>query len=134
TLQLEPVGEQRSPAGAAELQQCLVQVLRALQDLHRGGWAHCDVRWPNIVFVRGASNDVAAHGAAAAGPASAADAPAVARPRAGGESAHWMLIDLENAQAATPELKRKDVEDLRMLLDDCRAPMSATAAASLASA
>ena len=78
TLLLQPLGRHRPPRSAAKLKHCLEQVLRALLDLHSGGWAHGDVRWPNIVFVSTANCTCDDAAGAAAPVAVAAAAPTAA--------------------------------------------------------
>jgi hypothetical protein len=45
-----PVGDPRQPVGAEEVRGAIRDVLRALSALHRAGFVHRDVRWPNVVF------------------------------------------------------------------------------------
>jgi len=50
-LHLEPVGLQRLPRRAAELLQALRDVFEALASMHACGFAHRDVRWPNVIVL-----------------------------------------------------------------------------------
>ena len=52
-FRLTPVGLQRMPADDVELLEALGCVLVALEGVHRRGYAFVDVRWMNIVLVRG---------------------------------------------------------------------------------
>ena len=47
-----PFGVQRKPT-PAELPRAAFCLLTAVADLHRLGWAHCDIRWPNIIHFQG---------------------------------------------------------------------------------
>ena len=48
-VHMTPVGIQRPPNTKQEVQHLLCDVLRALVILHKLGYVHCDVRWPNII-------------------------------------------------------------------------------------
>ena len=50
-LHLRPVGQARRPRTPAELRAALEAVLQALRSMHRRGFVHRDVRWPNIVIL-----------------------------------------------------------------------------------
>ena len=50
-LQLVPVGHPRLPKNRSEMAKVIITVLEVLVALHALGWCHCDLRWPNIVFV-----------------------------------------------------------------------------------
>lgn len=44
-----PVGYNIEPSNERELRDAMRCVLLGLQELHGLGWAHCDVRWPNVL-------------------------------------------------------------------------------------
>jgi hypothetical protein len=54
TFQLEPYGVRRQPNSIEELRRALRHVLKCIRDLHEAGYAHCDIRWPNIIKSGGA--------------------------------------------------------------------------------
>ena len=50
-LTLKPCGIEHVPSSLKELVSAIRCVLLALQGVHRLGYAHCDIRWPNVLFV-----------------------------------------------------------------------------------
>jgi serine/threonine protein kinase len=50
-LKLKPCGLQIVPDSLNLLLSALRSVLRALEGIHKLGYAHRDVRWPNILYV-----------------------------------------------------------------------------------
>jgi hypothetical protein len=50
-LKLKPCGLQIVPSSLNLLRSALRSVLLALEGIHKLGYAHCDVRWPNILYV-----------------------------------------------------------------------------------
>ena len=50
-LYLAPLGQQRSPRNHAEMANVIVVILHVLIRLHQIDFCHCDLRWPNVVFV-----------------------------------------------------------------------------------
>lgn len=50
SIVMQPVCTERLPLTLAELQSALVSVLSALAGLHRAGYVHRDVRWPNVLI------------------------------------------------------------------------------------
>ena len=52
TLTLIPVGRMRDPINRGEMAQVIITVLQVLEQLHLHGWCHCDLRWPNIIFLK----------------------------------------------------------------------------------
>jgi hypothetical protein len=52
-IRLQPVGDSRCPKTIDELRSALRCVYRFMRQLHDAGFMHCDIRWPNIVWVWG---------------------------------------------------------------------------------
>ena len=52
-LILTPVGVTRIPKTESELGHAISCICQALYGLHENGWAHNDIRWPNIVSYHG---------------------------------------------------------------------------------
>ncbi len=50
TVNLRPCGVTRRPRSDSEALTALQQLAITLADIHRAGWVHCDVRWPNVVL------------------------------------------------------------------------------------
>jgi serine/threonine protein kinase len=48
-LQLYPIGWSKKPTDVDQGKQCVSRILVALQSMHKCGFCHRDVRWPNIV-------------------------------------------------------------------------------------
>ena len=48
-IRLVPVGVERKPASAKELITAIKHICECLFGLHKLGYYHCDVRWPNII-------------------------------------------------------------------------------------
>eukprot|EP00727_Mastigamoeba_balamuthi_P004122 m51a1_g13707 hypothetical protein (462) ;mRNA; r:80035-81957 len=52
-ISVAPVGERVLPSSEPELKGVMRQVLNALRCIHAVGYAHCDVRWPNVLKYEG---------------------------------------------------------------------------------
>ncbi len=52
-LTLTPVGITRLPQTEAELGHAIACLCTALVGIHKAGWTHNDIRWPNIIFSEG---------------------------------------------------------------------------------
>lgn len=50
-ITLRPMGISRRPTTKEELISALRMILTSLQVLHQRGWAHLDLRWPNVIFL-----------------------------------------------------------------------------------
>jgi hypothetical protein len=48
-IRISPFGRVRMPQ-LSEAWQAIACVVKAARRLHRFGWAHTDIRWPNVVF------------------------------------------------------------------------------------
>jgi hypothetical protein len=51
TLKLKPCGVEIMPSSQTQLLSALGSVLLALEGIHKLGYVHSDIRWPNILFV-----------------------------------------------------------------------------------
>ena len=49
---LTPIGVSRLPRDEQELGKAIACICKALKGIHKLGWAHNDIRWPNVVCIK----------------------------------------------------------------------------------
>ena len=52
-LTFNKIGIHWVPASRERVAQCVDNVLECVAELHKRGWAHFDIRWPNVLFFPG---------------------------------------------------------------------------------
>jgi len=62
-LRLKPVGTSRFPRSAKEMKHAMMCLLSCAADLHSKGYAHMDLRWPNVIYVETKVKDTTTAGA-----------------------------------------------------------------------